>query len=144
MVWKRLEREVCPQSRQSLYSFGAALNYCCRLSRTGDSDEFGDGSASSSWHEEQGRGGMMNNDFTVIESRMETDGGLRHIVQAPGGTVVVLEDDAGNLSGRVRAGYIATDENEEQTLARAFEVVRELREGSQSAKAIEMNRIRNF
>ena len=87
---------------------------------------------------------MMNNDFTVIESRMETDGGLRHIVQAPGGTVVVLEDDAGNLSGRVRAGYIATDENEEQTLARAFEVVRELREGSHSAKAIEMNRIRNF
>lgn len=86
----------------------------------------------------------MNNRFTVIESRMETGGSLRHIVQAPGGTVVVREDDAGNLAGRVRAGYVGTDENEEQTLAGALEAVRELRKGSHSAKAIEMNRIRNF
>lgn len=40
----------------------------------------------------------MNDDFTVIESRLETDGTLRHIVQAPGGTVVIHEDDTGNLS----------------------------------------------
>jgi hypothetical protein len=56
----------------------------------------------------------------------------------------VLEDYAGNLTGRVRAGYLAIDENEEQSLARAFETVRELREGSHSAKAIQMNRIRDF
>ena len=72
----------------------------------------------------------MSNHFTVVESRMETNGTRRHLVQAPGGTVVVLEDDAGNLSGRLRSGYVATDENEEQTVARALEVVRELRQGS--------------
>ena len=68
--------------------------------------------------------------FTVVESRMETDGSRRHLVQAPGGMVVVLEDDAGNLSGRLQPGYFATDENEEQTVARALEVVRELRQDS--------------
>ena len=72
----------------------------------------------------------MSNHFTVVESRMETDGTRRHLVQAPGGMVVVFEDDAGNLSGRLRSGYVATDENEEQIVARALEVVRELRQGS--------------
>jgi hypothetical protein len=86
----------------------------------------------------------MNNHFTVIESRMEEDGSVNHVVQAPGGTVVVLEDNAGNLSGRIRSGYVATDEAEEETLARAFETVRQLRQGPSSAQEIELNRMRNF
>lgn len=86
----------------------------------------------------------MNNQFTVIESRMETDGSARYLVQAPGGTVVVHEDEAGNLSGRIRSGYVATDEDEEQTMKRAIEAVRELRQGANSAQAIEVNRIRDF
>lgn len=86
----------------------------------------------------------MNNHFTVIESRMEEDGSVRHVVQAPGGSVVVLEDNAGNLSGRIRSGYVATDENEEETLARAVETVRQLRQGPSSAQEIELNRVRDF
>jgi len=86
----------------------------------------------------------MNDHFTIVESRMETDGSVRHIVQAPGGTVVVLEDDAGNLSGRIRSGYVATDENEQQTLARALEAVRELRQGANSAQEIESSLVRDF
>ena len=57
--------------------------------------------------------------FTVVESRMETDGTRRHLVQAPGGTVVVVEDGAGNLFGWLRSGYVATDENEKQIVERA-------------------------
>jgi hypothetical protein len=86
----------------------------------------------------------MNDHFTIVESRMETDGIVRHIVQAPGGTIVVREDDAGNLSGRIRSGYVATEENEEQTLARALEAVRELHQGPNSAQEIELNRVRDF
>ncbi len=86
----------------------------------------------------------MNNHFTVIESRLDTDGTVRHVVQAPGGTVVVNEDDAGNLSGRVGSGYVTTDEDEAQTLARAVEAVRELRQGPNSAQETEVNRIRDF
>ena len=76
----------------------------------------------------------MSNDFTVVESRMETNGTLRHLVQAPGGTVVVVEDGAGNLSGRLRSGYVATDQNEKQIVERALEVVRELRQDSNPAQ----------
>lgn len=76
----------------------------------------------------------MNNHFTVVESRFDTDGSVRHIVQAPGGTVVVDEDAAGNLSGRIRSGYVTTDEDEAQTLAGAVEAVRELRQGPNSAE----------
>ena len=86
----------------------------------------------------------MNNDFTVIESRMEDDGSVRHVVQAPGGSVVVWEDDAGNLSGRIRSGYVATDEAGDETLDRALEAVRQLRQGPNSAKEIELNRFRDF
>ncbi len=86
----------------------------------------------------------MNNQFTVIESRMETDGSTRHLVQAPGGTVVIHEDEGGNLSGRIRSGYVATDEDQEETMQRAIEAVRELRQGANSAQASEMNRIRDF
>jgi len=85
----------------------------------------------------------MNNDFTVIETRLEADGSLRHVVQAPAGSVVVREDNAGNLSGRIRSGYVTTDE-EGETLDRAFEAVRQLRQGPESAKEIEMNRFRDF
>jgi hypothetical protein len=86
----------------------------------------------------------MNNDFTVIETRMEEDGSVRHVVQAPGGSVVVSEDDAGNLTGRVRSGYVATAEEEDDPLDRAFAAVRQLREGPNSAKEIELNRFRDF
>jgi hypothetical protein len=89
--------------------------------------------------------GPMNNNFTVIETRLEKDGRLRHVVQASAGTVVVVEDNAGNLSGRIRSGYVATDEEEEgEMLDRAFEAVRQLRQGPDSAKEIEMNRFRDF
>jgi hypothetical protein len=88
--------------------------------------------------------GPMNNNFTVIETRLEGDGSLRHVVQAPAGSVVVLEDDAGNLSGRIRSGYVATDEERDETLDLAFEAVRQLRKGPDSAKEIEMNRFRDF
>ncbi|HEV8431044.1 MAG TPA: hypothetical protein VGQ41_24285 [Pyrinomonadaceae bacterium] len=86
----------------------------------------------------------MNNNFTVIETRLEEDGIVRHVVLAPGGSVVVREDDAGNLSGRIRSGYVATDEEGEETLDRAFEAVRQLRQGPDSAKEIEMDRFRDF
>ena len=86
----------------------------------------------------------MNNNFTVIEIRMQEDGSVRHVVQAPGGSVVVLEDDAGNLTGRIRSGYVATDEEEDDPLDRAFEAVRQLRQGPNSAKEIELNRLRDF
>lgn len=86
----------------------------------------------------------ITNHFSVVESRMQTDGSVRHIVQAPGGTVVVFEDDAGNLSGRISAGYVVTDEEEGQTLDRAYEAVRELRRGPNSAQEIELNRVRDF
>jgi hypothetical protein len=85
----------------------------------------------------------MNDDFTVIESRMQEDGSARHVVQVPGGSVVVPEDDAGNLTGRVRSGYVATAE-EDDPLDRAFAAVRQLRQGPNSAKEIELNRFRDF
>ena len=40
----------------------------------------------------------------------------RHVVQAPGGIVDVREDDAGNLSGRLRSGYVETDESKGRPL----------------------------
>ena len=86
----------------------------------------------------------MNDHFRVVESRMETDGSRRHVVQAPGGTVDVREDDAGNLSGRLHSGYVETDESEGQTLARALDAVRELHQGANSAERIESNRARDF
>jgi hypothetical protein len=88
--------------------------------------------------------GPMNNSFTVVESRMQKDGSVRHVVQAPGGSVVVLEDDAGKVSGYLRSGYVATDEEENETLDRAFEAVRQLHQGPNSAQEIEMNRFRDF
>lgn len=57
---------------------------------------------------------------------------------------MVLEDDAGNLTGRVRSGYVATDEEGDDPLDRAFEAVRQLRQGPNSAKEIELNRLRDF
>jgi hypothetical protein len=86
----------------------------------------------------------MNNDFTVIETRMQEDGSVRHVVQAPGGSVVVSEDDAGNLTGRVHSGYVATTEEEDDPLDRAFAAVRQLRQGPNSAKELEMSRFRDF
>jgi hypothetical protein len=86
----------------------------------------------------------MNNDFLVIETRMQEDGSVRHVVQAPGGNVVVLEDDAGNLTGRVRSGYVATPDEEDDPLDRALEAVRQLRQGPNSSKEIELNRSRDF
>lgn len=86
----------------------------------------------------------MNDDYTVIETRMQEDGSVRHVVQAPGGDVVVLEDDAGNLTGRVRSGYVATSDEEDDPLDRAFTAVRQLRQGSNSAKEIELDRFRDF
>jgi hypothetical protein len=86
----------------------------------------------------------MNDDYTVIETRMQEDGSVRHVVQAPGGDVVVLEDDAGNLTGRVRSGYVATSNEEDDPLDRAFTAVRQLRQGSNSAKEIELDRFRDF
>jgi hypothetical protein len=86
----------------------------------------------------------MRNYFTVVESRMETDGSRRHIVQAPGGTVVVIEDNAGNLSGRLRSGYVATGEDGEETVARALEAVHELHQRSNSAQGVESNRSIDF
>jgi hypothetical protein len=59
----------------------------------------------------------MNDHFTVVESRMQSDGSVRHLVQAPGGTIVVHEDPSGNLSARFRSGYVATDEAEEDRSA---------------------------
>jgi hypothetical protein len=85
----------------------------------------------------------MNNNFTVIETRMQEDGSVRHVLQAPGGSVVVLEDEAGNLTGRIRSGYVATEEGDDP-LDRAFEAVRQLRQGPNSAKEIELNRFRDF
>jgi hypothetical protein len=55
--------------------------------------------------------------------------------------VVVIEDDAGNLSGRLHTDYLATDEDEERTVAHALEVVHELQR-SNSHK--ESNRSRDF
>ena len=86
----------------------------------------------------------MNDYFRVVESRMETDGSRRHVVQAPGGIVDVREDDAGNLSGQLRSGYVETDESEGQTLGRALEAVRELHQGANSVERIESNRARDF
>ena len=86
----------------------------------------------------------MNDDFKVVESRMEIDGSRRHVVQTPGGIVDVREDDAGNLSGRLRPGYVETDESEDQTLARALEAVGELHEGANSAEQTRSNRSRDF
>ena len=86
----------------------------------------------------------MNDHFKVVESRMEIDGSSRHVVQTPGGIVDVREDDAGHLSGRMRSGYVETDESEGQTLARALEAVRELHQGANSAERTESNRSRDF
>lgn len=86
----------------------------------------------------------MNDHFRVVESRMETDGSRRHVVQAPGGVVEVREDDAGNLFGRLRSGYVETDESEGQTLARALEAVRELHQGSNSVERAKPDLSRDF
>jgi hypothetical protein len=43
---------------------------------------------------------------------------------------VVHEDPAGNLTGRVRSGYVATYETEEDPIGRAVEAVRQLRRDS--------------
>lgn len=86
----------------------------------------------------------MNDDFRVVASHMETDGSRRHVVQAPGGIVDVSEDDVGNLSGRLRSGYVETDESEREALARAVEAVRELHQDANSAERTESNRSRDF
>jgi len=72
----------------------------------------------------------MNDDFTVVESRMQSDGSVRHLVQTRGGTIVVHEDPSGNLSARFRSGYVATDEAEEDPIGRSLEAVRQLHRGS--------------
>ena len=72
----------------------------------------------------------MNDDFTVVESRMQLDGSVRHLVHAPGGTIVVDEDAGGNLSARFRSGYVATDESEEDPIGRSLEAVRQLHRDS--------------
>ena len=77
----------------------------------------------------------MNNNFIVTETRMQEDGSVRHVVQAPGGSVVVWEDNAGNLTGRIRSGYVATDEEEDDPLDRAFEAVRQLRQDPNSDRS---------
>jgi hypothetical protein len=76
------------------------------------------------------RGARMNDHFNVVETRMQADGSVRHLVQAGGGTIVVHEDPAGNLTGRVRSGYVATYETEEDPIGRAVEAVRQLRRDS--------------
>ena len=62
----------------------------------------------------------MNDHFNVVETRMQADGSVRHLVQAHGGTIVVYEDPAGNLTGRVRSGYVATYETEEDPIGRSW------------------------
>jgi hypothetical protein len=44
----------------------------------------------------------------------------------------------------MRSGYIATDEEGDETLERALEAVRQLRQRPNSAKDIELNRFRDF
>ena len=44
--------------------------------------------------------------------------------------MVVDEDDAGKLCGRLRSGYVTTEETEKEVLARALEAVRELHQHS--------------
>jgi len=72
----------------------------------------------------------MNDYFTVFESRMQTDGSVRHLVQARGGTIVVHEDRSGNLAARFSSGYVATDEGEEDPIGRSLEAVRQLHRDS--------------
>lgn len=86
----------------------------------------------------------MNDDFRVVESRMEIDGSRGHVVQTPGGVVDVREDDGGNLSGRLRSGYVETGESEGQTLARALEAVRELHQDANSAERTDSTWNRDF
>jgi hypothetical protein len=72
----------------------------------------------------------MSDDFTVMESRMQSDGSVRYLVHAPGGMIVVDEDASGNLSARFRSGYVATDEAEEDPLGCSLEAVRQLHRDS--------------
>ena len=72
--------------------------------------------------------------YTVVESRVQRNGSVRHLVEGPGGVIIVQEDGAGHLSGRIRSGYVISEESEEQTVARAIEAVHKLHQDrSQSA-----------
>jgi hypothetical protein len=69
----------------------------------------------------------MSDEYVVVESRLRAGGGVNYVVEGPGGAIVVREDGAGNLSGRIRSGYARTDESEKAVVARALKAVRELR-----------------
>jgi hypothetical protein len=75
----------------------------------------------------------MSDDYAVVESRVRADGSTRHTVNGPGGIIIVQEDKAGNLSGRLRSGYVVREVSEGEAIARALEAVRELRQGRNAA-----------
>ena len=79
----------------------------------------------------------MSDDYTVVESRVRADGGVRHTVEGPGGAITVHEDKAGNLSGRLRSGYIVSEGSEGEAVTRALEAVRGLRRDHSPAAAEE-------
>ena len=69
----------------------------------------------------------MNDHYKVVQSRIEAEENcVRYTVEGPGGIIVVDEDAAGNLSGRLRSGYILAGEDQDRVVEEAVRAVRSL------------------
>ena len=65
----------------------------------------------------------LANSPTEVESRVQANGSTHYIVEGPGGVIIIQEDNAGNLSGRLRSGYVLIEGSEQEIIARAVEAV---------------------
>ena len=59
----------------------------------------------------------------VIQSRVQPDGSVEHVVQCSGGQVTVHQHEDGHLTGSAQPGYVG---DSDQALERAYEAVRAL------------------
>lgn len=66
----------------------------------------------------------MSERYEVVQSRVQPDGQVYHLVSGPGGDINVKEDNGGNLSGSTRSGYVGDGK---RAVACAIEAVHELR-----------------
>ena len=59
----------------------------------------------------------------VVQSRVQPDGSLEHVVQCSGGQVTVTQHGDGHLMGSAQSGYVG---DADHALERAYEAVRAL------------------
>lgn len=66
----------------------------------------------------------MNEMYTVVQSRVETDGRITYLVTGPGGVIEVTDDGEGEPAARLRSGYLLAEVGEEEVLLEARRAVK--------------------